>query len=138
MAWRVPLSDVRLSARQRDAVAKVVESGWLSMGPQTASFEEAFAARSDVPAEGAVAVSSCTAGLILALQAVGVGPGDEVVVPSLTFVADANAVVALGATPVFADIADVSRPVVDPQDVLASVTSRTKAVIVVHYAGYAV
>ena len=135
MPWRIPLSDVRLSPRQKDAASKVIESGWLSMGPRTAAFEEAFAAHCHVPTEGAVAVSSGTAALVLALQALGIGPGDEVLVPSLTFVADANAVVALGATPVFVDVTAASRPLVDPAGILATVTPRTRAVIVVHYAG---
>ncbi|HET6910799.1 MAG TPA: DegT/DnrJ/EryC1/StrS aminotransferase family protein [Mycobacteriales bacterium] len=133
MNWKVALSDLRVSDRQRAAVNDVLDSGWLSMGPRTAAFESAFAEAAAV--EHAVAVSSGTTGLLLALQAVGVGPKDEVVLPSLTFVADANVVRQLGATPVFADIMAVDRPVADPQSILSRVTRRTKAVIVVHYAG---
>ena len=78
---------------------------------------------------------NASGGLLIALSALGVGPGDEVIVPSLTFVADANAVRALGAVPVFADIVAPARPVIDPGDVLAIATERTRAVIAVHYAG---
>ncbi len=133
MTWRIPLSDVRVSAAQHTAVQEVLASGWLSMGPRVATFEEAFAADAKVP--HAVAVSNGTAALILALQAVGVGPGDEVVMPSFTFVACASAVTVLGATPVFADICAPERPLVDPHDVLDAVTERTRAVLVVHYGG---
>lgn len=129
------LSDLRISSAQRAAILEVLDSGWLSMGPRTADFEAAFAAAAGT--EHAIAVSSCTTGLSIALQAVGVGPGDEVVLPSLTFVADANVVRRLGATPVFADIEDVARPLVDPASVLSRVTSRTRAALVVHYAGAA-
>lgn len=134
MTFTVPLSDVRLTTAQKDAVNDVLASGWLSMGPATAAFEESFAAAAGVPE--AVCVSSATAGLLLALQLVGVKAGDEVVVPSLTFVADANTVRTLGATPVFVDVVAPDRPGIDVEDVMRAVTDRTTAVIVVHYAGY--
>jgi dTDP-4-amino-4,6-dideoxygalactose transaminase len=133
MSWRVSLSDLRISAAQREAAVNVLDSGWLSMGPKTADFERAFATAASV--EHAVAVANGTAALLLALRAVGVGPGDEVVVPSLTFVADASVVRQLGARPVFADIDSCDLPTVDVDDVLRVVTPRTRAVIVVHYAG---
>src|SRR4051812_207583 len=98
VTWRIPLADVRVTDAQRMAVGEVLDSGWLSMGPRTAQWETDFAAAAG--AQHAVACSSGTAALLLALQALGVGPGDEVVLPSLTFVADANVVVQLGATPV--------------------------------------
>jgi dTDP-4-amino-4,6-dideoxygalactose transaminase len=128
------LSDLRVTPAQRKAALEVLDSGWLSMGPRTAAFERAFAAAADV--DHAVAVANGTSALLLALRAVGVGPGDEVVVPSLTFVADASVVQQLGARPVFADIRSVDRPLVDVQDVLRAVTPKTRAVIVVHYAGF--
>lgn len=131
--WRIPLSDVRVSAAQMDAVRKVLESGWLSMGPEVAAFEGAFAAAAGV--EHAVAVSNGTAALLLSLQAAGVGPGDEVVLPSLTFVACANSVRALGATPVFADITSAERPLLDSDDATDAFTERTRAVMAVHYGG---
>jgi dTDP-4-amino-4,6-dideoxygalactose transaminase len=134
VSWRIPLADVRLSPEQRQAVVEVLDSGWLSMGPQTAEFERQFASSSG--ARHAVCVSSATAGLLLAMIVAGVGPGDEVVMPSLTFVADANVARVLGATPVFADIIDPVRPIVDHNDISAAVTPRTRAVVVVHYGGY--
>jgi dTDP-4-amino-4,6-dideoxygalactose transaminase len=134
LTWRIPLADVRLSETQREAAIAVLDSGWLSMGPETAKFEHAFEALSGV--KHAVCVSSATAGLILAMVLAGVGPGDEVIVPSLTFVADANAARVLGARPVFADVIRPNRPVVDVEDLLASVSPRTRAAVVVHYGGF--
>src|ERR1700757_1962060 len=90
-----------LEAEEKAALAEVVDSGWITMGNQVRAFERAFAERHGV--EDAVAVSSCTAALHLALQALGLGSGDEVLVPSLTFVATVNSVLYTGATPVFVD-----------------------------------
>src|SRR3954471_7369982 len=98
----VPLFDLRLDPEDIVAVMEVLRSGWLTMGPRTAAFEQAFAAH--LGAKHAVAVSSCTAALHLAYLAAGVGPGDEVIVPAMTFAATASAVVYCGARPVFADI----------------------------------
>lgn len=133
-APRIPLSQVRVSPEQRSAVNRVLDSGWLSMGPETAATEAKWCERAGV--EHAFLTSSCTASLWLALAALGVGPGDEVILPSLTFVAGANVVVRLGATPVFVDIVAADRPVLDPAAVAAARTERTKAVMPVHYAGY--
>ncbi len=130
----LPLFDLRLAPRDLEAVAQTLRSGWLTMGPRTAAFEEAFAAQ--LGARHAVAVSSCTAALHLAYLAAGVGPGDEVIVPSFTFAATANAVLYCGATPVFAEIVSRERPYLDPEDVARRITPRTRAVCVVHYAGY--
>jgi dTDP-4-amino-4,6-dideoxygalactose transaminase len=132
---RVPLFDLRLREADIEAVVATLRSGWLTMGPRTRAFEEAFAAQ--LGARHAVAVSSCTAALHLAYLAAGVGPGDEVVVPSYTFVATAAAVLHCGATPVFADIRAPEDPTLDPEDVLSRCLSpRTKAVACVHFAGY--
>ncbi len=130
----LPLFDLRLREQDLQAVAEVLRSGWLTMGPRTKAFEEAFAQQ--LGARHAVAVSSCTAALHLAYLAAGVGPGDEVIVPSFTFAATANAVLYCGATPVFAEIVSRERPYLDPQDVERRITPRTKAVCVVHFAGY--
>ncbi|HSZ69076.1 MAG TPA: DegT/DnrJ/EryC1/StrS family aminotransferase [Solirubrobacteraceae bacterium] len=131
----LPLFDLRLEAQDLEAVAQTLRSGWLTLGARTAAFEEAFAAQ--LGARHAVAVSSCTAALHLAYLAAGVGPGDEVIVPSFTFTATAAAVLYCGATPVFAEIVSRERPSLDPEDVARRITPRTKAVCVVHYAGYA-
>lgn len=131
----LPLFDLQLEESDFDAVAETLRSGWLTLGPRTAAFEEAFAAQ--LGARHAIAVSSCTAALHLAYLAAGVGPGDEVIVPSFTFAATANAVLYCGATPVFAEIRSRERPDLDPEDVERRITPRTKAICVVHFAGYA-
>jgi dTDP-4-amino-4,6-dideoxygalactose transaminase len=131
----LPLFDLRVEEQDLNAVAETLRSGWLTLGPRTAAFEEAFAAQ--LGARHAIALSSCTAALHLAYLAAGVGPGDEVILPSFTFAATANAVLYCGATPVFAEIVSLERPYLDPEDVARRITSRTKAVCVVHYAGYA-
>jgi dTDP-4-amino-4,6-dideoxygalactose transaminase len=115
-----------------EAVAAALRSGWLTTGPRVEAFEAAVARL--VGAAHAVAVSSGTAALHCAAFAAGVGPGDEVVVPALTFAASANAVLYLGGTPVFADV----RPdtlTVDPDDVAARLSPRTRAVVAVDFAG---
>lgn len=131
----IPLFDIRLSDSDVEAVAETLRSGWLTMGPRTESFEQAFAA--SVGARHAVALSSCTSALHLAYLAAGVGPGDEVIVPATTFVASAAAVRYCGAEPVLADVLAPHDLGVDPDDVAARITPRTKAVCTVHYAGYA-
>jgi dTDP-4-amino-4,6-dideoxygalactose transaminase len=132
---QIPLFDVRLSESDIGAVVAALRSGWLTMGPRTEAFEQAFAGH--LGARHAVAVSSGTAALHLAYLAAGVGPGDEVIVPAITFVATANAVRYCGATPVLADIAGQHDLSIDPDHVESLITPRTKAVAVVHYGGYA-
>jgi dTDP-4-amino-4,6-dideoxygalactose transaminase len=132
--WSVPLSDLRVDDELVDAVLEVVRSGWWSMGPRVEEFEREFAAFCG--ADEAVAVANGTAALHLALVALGCGPGDEVVVPSLNFVAAANAIAVTGAEPVFCDIAGPDDLNLDPSDVEAAITPRTKAIIALHYAGY--
>ncbi|CAO3439909.1 DegT/DnrJ/EryC1/StrS family aminotransferase [Azospirillum argentinense] len=135
--WRVPFSDVRLDEGDRAAVMAVLESNWLTMGPRIQEFEEAFATALG-GGVSAVAVSNATAALHLSLAALGVGPGDEVICPALTFVATANAARYVGATPVLADICSEDEWNIDPADVERRITPRTKAIIVVHYGGYPV
>lgn len=130
------VSDCDLGEEEALAVADVVRSKWLSVGPRTAEFEEAFAKQMDVP--HAVSVANCTAALHLALMSVGVGPGDEVLVPSYTFVASANAVLYCGATPVFVDINGPDDLNVDLDDLAARITPKTKAVVAVHMCGFGV
>ena len=131
----LPLFDLALQPQDLQAVAETLRSGWLTLGPRTAAFEEAFAAQLGV--RHAIAVSSCTAALHLAYLAAGVGPGDEVIVPAFTFAATAAAVLYCGGTPVFAEIASRANPNIDADDVERRITPRTKAVCAVHYAGYA-
>ena len=123
-----------LGESEKQALSAVIDSGWLTMGNQVKNFEKAFAELHGV-AE-AVAVSSCTAGLHLSLAALGVGDGDEVLVPSLTFVATVNAILYVGATPVFVDIESLEHPHISLEDAKNKITAKTKAVIVMHYAGY--
>jgi dTDP-4-amino-4,6-dideoxygalactose transaminase len=115
-----------------DEVVATLRSGWLGTGPRVARFEQAF--RDYVGAEHAVAVGSCTAALHLAMLAAGLGPGDEVIVPGLTFVATANAVLHAGATPVLADV-DPRTMNLDPDSTARAITPRTRAIVPVHFAG---
>lgn len=118
-----------------EAVSRVMRSGWVGMGPETIAFEGELSAYLGAPE--VVTVNSCTSALFLALLVEGVGPGDEVIVPSLTWCATANAALYLGATPVFCDI-DPASMSVTPESVLDRLTEHTRAVFVVHYGGYAV
>ena len=118
-----------------DAVTRVMRSGWVGMGAETIAFENELAAYIGVPE--IVSVNSCTSALFLALLVEGVGAGDEVIVPSLTWCATANAALYLGATPVFCDV-DPHTMCATPESVAAKITEKTKAVIVVHYGGYGI
>jgi dTDP-4-amino-4,6-dideoxygalactose transaminase len=132
VAWRITLADVVLDERERTAVDDVLRGGWLSMGPVTEQFEAAFAER--VPGD-AVAVTNGTAALHLAAAALGIGPGDEVICPTLTFVASAAAMVQTGATVRLADSTSIDDFAIDPGEIERLLTPRTKAVVVVHYGG---
>ncbi len=134
MNWRIPLADVDVGPEEVEAVAQVLQSRWLTMGEVTARFERAFAEY--VGARHAIAVANATAALHLANLALGVGPGDEVIVPSLTFVATANAVRYTGATPVFADVTSEDDLGICPAAVEAAITPATRAITVMHYGGY--
>jgi perosamine synthetase len=129
----IPLAKPVLGEAEERAVIEVLRSGQLSLGPRLGEFERLFAER--VGASHASAVSSGTAGLHLALRAVGVGPGDEVITSPFSFVASANAIVYCGATPVFADI-DPMTLNLDPVAAEAAITPRTKAILPVHIFGY--
>ena len=128
------VSEPSLGDEEKTALAEVFESGWVTMGDRVREFEQSFARLHE--AEDAVAVGSCTAALHLILHALGIGPGDEVLVPSLTFVATANSVLYVGARPVFVDIESAEVPLMSLEEAEAKCTSRTKAVILVHFAGY--
>jgi dTDP-4-amino-4,6-dideoxygalactose transaminase len=128
----IPVMRPWIGEAEAAAAAAAVASGWVAQGPRVAQFEAAFAEAIGV--EHAVAVSSCTAGLHLALVAAGIGPGDEVVVPSLSFIATANAVRYVGAQPVFADVDEATQNLV-PETVEPQLTERTRAVILVDQGG---
>lgn len=133
--WRVTLSDLVIDESEVEAVASVLRSRWLSAGPVTRAFERDFAGVHGV--DDAVAVSSGTAALHLAVLALGIGPGDEVIVPSLSFVSAAAVVALSGGTPVFADVKDACDLTIDPADVERRVTPRTKAIVAMHFGGFA-
>jgi len=133
--WLVPLSDIKFGPEEKNAVQAVLESGWLTMGEITQQFEEEF--KTYTGAKHAFAVSNATVALHMACAAFDLKPGDEVIVPSLTFVATANAVRYTGATPIFADITSENDLTISLDSIKQAFTSRTRALIVMHYAGYA-
>jgi dTDP-4-amino-4,6-dideoxygalactose transaminase len=128
----VPFSRPTFKGHEGEAVAQAIASGWVSQGPRVREFEAAFAER--VGAAEAVATSNCTTALQLSLHVAGVGPGDEVIVPSMSFIATANAVWQNGATPVFAEV-DPRTFNLDPDAAEGAITSRTKAIMPVHQMG---
>ncbi len=134
MAWTIPLFDLDYGHAEQEAVRGVIDSKWLTMGARTEEFEQHFAIFSG--SKHAIAVANGTAALHLALLAAGVGPGDEVIVPDITFVASANAAVYAGATVVLADVIGDGDLTVDPADIARKITERTKAIVPVHLAGY--
>jgi dTDP-4-amino-4,6-dideoxygalactose transaminase len=132
--WTVPLSDLSFTSEEVQALAETYRSGWLSQGPKVEAFEAAFAEYLGSP--HAVAVSSGTAALQLICAALGLGAGDEVLLPSLTFAASAAAVFHTGATPVFVDIAGLQRPWLSAEAVERALSTRTRAILNVAYAGH--
>jgi perosamine synthetase len=130
---RIPLAKPVIGDRERELVDEVLRSGQLSLGPMVPRFEQAWCDRIGV--RHAVAVSSGTAGLHLCLHALGLGPGDEVVTSSFSFVASANAILFTGATPVFAEVDPLTFNM-DPAAVEAAITPRTKAILIVDIFGY--
>jgi len=132
--WEVPLADLDLGQEEIEAVVGVLESKWLTMGQVTQEFERRFADYLGV--KHAFAVSSGTTALHLAFAALGLSQSDEVILPSLTFVATANAVLYTHARPVFADISALDDLNISPADIERRITPRTKAITVVHYGGF--
>jgi perosamine synthetase len=128
----IPVARPFFGPEEEEAVAEVLRSGWVSQGPRVAAFEERFAAY--VGAEHAIAVSSCTTALHLALVASSLGTGDEVLCPSLSFIATANAIAYVGARPVFIDI-DPETYNLNPGRIAEAMTPRTRAILVVHQVG---
>jgi len=132
---QIQIATPSLGEEEWQSLREPIESGWLTQGPKVAAFETAFAQRHQV--KHAIAVTSATTGLHLALAALDVGPGDEVIVPAFTWVATANVVIYCGATPVFVDVDRVTFNI-DLNDLVQRVTPRTKAVILVHLFGLCV
>src|SRR4051794_19246365 len=133
--WTVPLADVVVPDEDIEAVGEVYRSGWLSMGPETAELEREFV--SYTASRHALAVTNGTAALHLICLAAGLGPGDEVIVPSMTFVATVNAVAYTGATPVFADVVSLTEPWLSAAAAEGAITPRTRAVMTMSYGGHA-
>ena len=133
--WKVQLFELNYDDRELQAVTEVIQSAWITMGEKARSFENSYA---EFLGDGALCtvVANGTAALHIALLAAGVGPGDEVVIPSLTFVADINVVRLVGAVPVLVDCTSYDDWNISPEGIAAAITPRTKAVIVVHYGGY--
>jgi len=134
MKYKYPVSDIDFDQREFEAVNKIIASKWLTMGEVTKAFEDEFAR--SIGVKHAIAVVNGTAALHLAIKGLGITNGDEVIVPSLTFVATANAVIYVNAKPIFADIASSDNWNISPEDIEKKISSRTKAIIVMHYGGY--
>ncbi len=134
--WKVQLFKLNYDEREYKAAQETLESGWITMGQRTLDFEEAYA---KLLGEGSkcIAVSNGTAALHIAVLAAGVLPGDEVIVPSLTFIADLNSVTVSGGKVVLCDVTSKADWAMDPADIERKITKKTKAVMIVHYAGYA-
>jgi dTDP-4-amino-4,6-dideoxygalactose transaminase len=134
MSYRIPLFDINFDEIEENAVLECVRSKWISTGPRTAEFEQIFSTMMN--GVHSVALANCTVALHLALILISISEGDEVICPSLTFVATANAIRYVGATPVFADVKGAYDLTMDPADIERKITARTKAIIVMHYAGF--
>jgi dTDP-4-amino-4,6-dideoxygalactose transaminase len=134
--WRVQLHRINYDEREYQAVREVIDSGWLTISQKTYDFEAAFSKFLGHDAR-CLAVSNCTAALHMALLVLGIGKGNEVITPALTFIADQNVTRMVGAENVLADITSMEDWSMDGDDIEARITSKTKAVIIVHYAGYA-
>src|SRR5690606_17113233 len=131
----LPYSPPSLGDEEVEEVAATLRSDWITTGPRTKAFEAQFGAYVGAPGGTSLMLNSCTAGLHVALVALGIGPGDEVIVPTLTFAATANVVEHVGATPVLVDV-EPTTLCIDPAAVERAITPRTRAVVPVHYAGH--
>lgn len=132
--WKIPLFNSNYSSDEIKAATKVLESRWLTLGEVTHQFETQFC--NFIKVRHGYAVSSGTTALHLANVALNIGPGDEVIVPAFTFIASVNSIIYTGATVVFADITSEDDLTISPQDIEKKITPKTKAILVVHYAGY--
>ena len=131
--WKARLSELEFDENELLAVLEAIDSNWITAGARTEAFEKEFARLCGT--SEAVAVCNGTAALFLALKSLGIGPGDEVLCPALTFVATAAAIVHCGARPVLVDICSLQDPTMNPLDAEQKITSRTKAILPVHFAG---
>ena len=134
MSYKIPLFDLNFDRKEEEAVMEVIRSKWISSGPRTAALEEKFATM--LEADQAVALTNCTVSLHLAMKLIGIEPGDEVICPSLTFVATCNAIRYVQAVPVFADVKSLEDLCMDPDDIERKITPRTRAIVVMHFGGF--
>lgn len=134
MAYRIPLFNLNFDEREAQAAYDTIKSGWISTGPKNLTLEHMFSDMWGV--KYAVSMSNCTDALHVCCLVCGFSPGDEVIVPSLTFAASCNCIRYVGATPVFADIVGPDHINIDPQDIERKITPKTKGIIVVHMAGF--
>jgi dTDP-4-amino-4,6-dideoxygalactose transaminase len=132
--YNIPLFDLNFGTEEESAVLETLRSKWISTGPKTVEFETDFARMLDV--RHALAMANCSVSLHLSMKILGIGPGDEVICPALTFVATVNSVRYVDAIPVFADIRGEADLTIDPLDIERKINSRTKAIVVMHYAGF--
>ncbi|MGN6342757.1 MAG: DegT/DnrJ/EryC1/StrS family aminotransferase [Ginsengibacter sp.] len=136
MAYKIPLFDLNFSDLEGKAVSETIKEGWISTGPKCLAFEKKFAQMLNV--KHAVSVANCTTALHLAYEGLGIDEADEVICPSLTFVATVNAIRYLKATPVFCDIVSPENLNIDPSKIEELITHKTKAIVVMHFAGFPV
>lgn len=134
MNWRVPLTHLTVGAEEEEAALRVLRRGWLTMGPEVEAFEREFAEA--LGARHAVACANATDGLALAYDAVGVGEGDEILMPALTFVASMNVALRRGATPVLVDIASEDDLTLSAADLASKITPRTRLIVTMPYGGF--
>ncbi len=134
MAYKIPLFNLNFDGKEAQAAYDTIQSGWISTGPKCEELEKMFVDMFHV--NYAVSMSNCTDALHLCCLVSGVGPGDEVICPSLTFAASANCIRYAGATPVFCDIVGPEHINIDPKEIEKKITDKTKAILVVHMAGF--
>jgi dTDP-4-amino-4,6-dideoxygalactose transaminase len=134
--WKVPLFELNYDFRESKAVQDVLDSKWLTMGERTIEFEQKFSQMLNHPDIQCVFVSNCTAALYMAVLSLGLDKNDEIIIPSLTFVADINAALMAGVKPVLADCTSLENWNISAETIEKCITPRTKAVMVVHFAGY--
>ena len=134
MSYNIPLFKLNFDEKEANAAAETIKSGWISTGPKCEELEQMFVKMFNV--NYAVSMSNCTDALHLCCLVCGIAPGDEVLCPSLTFAASANCIRYVGATPVFCDIVGPEHINIDPADIERKITSKTKAIVVVHMGGF--
>lgn len=135
MSYKIPLFDLNFDQSEENAVLETIRSKWISTGPKVDAFEKRFADMLNV--QHSLALSNCTVALHLAMKLCDISDGDEVICPSLTFIATVNAIRYVNAVPVFADVFGTDNLNIDPNDIERKITGKTKAIVVMHYGGFA-